>query len=287
MRGSDAVIGRGAWFAAALVALGVCFPVAARAQDEGAADTGTPPSAEASTVAEARAAFERGVDAMGKREWRDAVLHFRRSYALHAHPSTLLNLATSLAEGGALKEAIVFYKRYLHDTRGTDTDPAHRSAARSAMHMLEERLASIRIEFVGTADNDFTLYLDEAVLDDPPNEPIAVDPGEHTLEARRGDVTAAKTTFRVESAETKTVLLAFEHAPAVHAGAVPVRTTAEANTPPTTVPAAEDDSIFESWWFWGAVGVTVAAVATVLIVSAASGDSPRAMGNVSPPARLP
>jgi hypothetical protein len=217
-----------------------------------------------SQVALAREQFVAGVTAARENDWQTALRAFERSQALYPHPATLFNIAGARRRLGRFVAAVEAYRRFLL-APASDTSPAQRAEAESAISDIEPRLAHLTVHVEHAMETD-VLALDGSVLPGAVIEQsIPVDPGAHELTLTRDGTVVARASVTLAVAEPGAVTL---KAP-VYKGKAALTPAASAASEPALAPGAprRDASHTRRRWMWVAIGVGVAAVgATVAAV---------------------
>ena len=90
---------------------------------------------------DARREFAAGLDADKRKDWTGALDHYLRANDLVEHPFTIYNIATDYERLGKLREAGVWYRRYLDKA----TDPADLARVRAQLAELELRPGPLTI----------------------------------------------------------------------------------------------------------------------------------------------
>jgi hypothetical protein len=158
---------------ALLVALApATFPVTAFAQSE----------AEDPVTAMARARFKEGVEFYDKGQFDKARASFLQAYALKKHPAVLLNLAWSCLKSGHALDAEHYFKQFL--TEGKEITDKQRNDANDGLSQSRGKIG--RIEITAPAGTEITIDGDRAGSA-PLGEPIAVEPGAHTVTFKAAD----------------------------------------------------------------------------------------------------
>ena len=152
-----------------------CSP-AARAQDD------------PTTTAAARERFKEGVAHFDRKEYEKARAAFLQAYALKKHPAVLLNLAQSELRSGHERDAATHFSQYLRDA--TDASVAERDAAQAGLASARAAL----IEVVVSVDEPGAeIFVDgTAEGSSPLSDPLFLEPGSHSIEARKGDKRATQ-----------------------------------------------------------------------------------------------
>ncbi|MFT3925237.1 MAG: hypothetical protein QM778_22055 [Myxococcales bacterium] len=247
-------------------ALGLCVALWALAPQ---------PSAHAQSTQEtamARALFEEGVKLADQAKWPEAVDRFRRAQSLKPTPAIAFNLACALAENGQLVEASEMLEALAREP----------SAPADLKHESEAKLAEI-----GPKRAYLTLNVEgapsEAKVEVDGHEwPRAgwgvaspVDPGNHAVVGKTGDVEATREEFAVLASERKELTLSWP-------SAAPL---VETSAPAPVVPAptkSERKPLYKNWILWTCVGAAIAGGVVAGVVVGSKGDKttePPVQGN--------
>jgi hypothetical protein len=150
----------------------------------------------------ARERFQEGVKYYDEKQYEKARAAFLQAYALKRHPAVLLNLAQSELRSGHEADAAKHFVTYLRE---------HKEASALERQEAEKGLAAAKAK-VG----EITLNVDtdgaEIYVDGQPEGrsplagPIYLEPGQHSIEARReGKVGSANVTAKAGAAATVSV----------------------------------------------------------------------------------
>jgi hypothetical protein len=150
----------------------------------------------------ARERFQEGVKYYDEKQYEKARAAFLQAYALKRHPAVLLNLAQSELRSGHEADAAKHFVTYLRE---------HKEATALERQEAEKGLAAAKAK-VG----EITLNVDtdgaEISVDGQPEGrspltgPLYLEPGQHTIEARReGKVGSANVTAKAGAAATVSV----------------------------------------------------------------------------------
>jgi hypothetical protein len=90
---------------------------------------------------EAKAAFDRAVEAEHKKDWRTAIAEYQTAYDLMPHPDVLHNIALNFERLEELRDAATFYRRYLDES----TDPPDRGKVEKLIASLKARPGEVTI----------------------------------------------------------------------------------------------------------------------------------------------
>ena len=178
-------------FVLATAALPVVVSTPARAADD-------------AMIQMARERFQEGVKYYDEKQYEKARAAFLQAYALKRHPAVLLNLAQSELRSGHEGDAAKHFVTYLRE---------HKDATALERQEAEKGLAAAK-----TKVGEITLNVDtdgaEIFVDGQPegrsplSGPIFLEPGQHTIEARReGKVGSANVTAKAGAAATISVTL--------------------------------------------------------------------------------
>ena len=218
----------------------------------------------------AEAPYERGLAALRGSRFGDAVLAFEDSYRAAPVPTVLYNLALAYRGAGRHRAAVDTFARYLRD-EGTAVSPERRAAIERAVEELRA--------YVGSIDCRVSPSTAQVTVDGTPSAcagPIAVDPGEHQVEARAAGHVSERRTLRINAGARVPFDVRLAESPAAATPTplvvVPAVVTPppgplqRAIEPPRTLPP-ERPPFYTRGWFWGIVGgVAAAALITGLAI---------------------
>lgn len=218
----------------------------------------------------ARALGYSGVEAYQAGDYESASEKLEKAYVVLRVPSLGLWSARALVKRGKLVEAS---GRYLEVTTlevsGGDVDVQKQAQAdaKIELDLLGPRIPSLTVRLENAEPHEVTVMLDVRPLATPLiGEPLSLNPGRHTLEARRGsELQAAEVTLAEEQHETVVLKFAPPVAPVVEE---PPVAPAQLPLPPTPPPPLER----ERWNGQTTVGwITLGAGAAGLGVGALTG----------------
>lgn len=243
------------------LALGACLVVSTAADAQSQDD--------ATATAAARERFKEGVAYFDQKQYEKARAAFVQAYALKKHPAVLLNLAQSELRSNHERDAAGHFATYLREA--TDASAAEREAAQAGLAAAKQAVGELQV----TAETGAEVFVDgtsEGIA--PLTGPIYVDPGNHTLELRKGDKTTSQSISikAGETKEAKLVLTAERAAPATGQGPAPSSEPATSEPEPEPgepAPARKRES-FVHWVTTSPAGV-IPAGATVLLGLGAGG----------------
>jgi hypothetical protein len=136
--------------------------------------------ADDAAVVEAKARFEEGLELADAGKAEPARLKFQQAWAVFKAPAVLYNLARAEQLTGHDLEALEHFRLFLKvgatDVKITD---AMRDKAKQNAAELAKKVGQVDIEVPPTA----RVSVDGKPLDETPKEPVAVQPGRHTVEA--------------------------------------------------------------------------------------------------------
>jgi len=232
----------------------------------------------ARALASARALFHQGVVCADARDWSCAADRFGRARALHASPAILSNEAVALDHLGRVVEASEAYRAILRDSTAS---AELRATAQRGVAALAPRIGRLTLTVEGSLDG-VVLWLDDEALDaSVVGVAVPVDPGSHTVSARRaGDVVATQRVEAVAAGDAHATLI-LPPPPPVHDVSI------EANPHATSEPSGTADALaisppshrelYEEPWLWTVVGIVVVGAAvgiTVGVVTANADQTP-------------
>ena len=237
----------------------------------------------ARALASARALFHQGVVCADAHDWSCAADRFGRARALHASPAILSNEAVALDHLGRVVEASEAYRAILRDsTASTEL----RATAQRGVAALAPRIGRLTLTVDGSLDG-VVLWLDDEALDaSVVGVAVPVDPGSHTVSARRaGDVVATQSVEAVAARDARVTLI-LPPPPPVHDVSIeadPHATRGPSGTGDEAGDALADSTppshheLYEEPWLWTIVGVLVVGAAvgiTVGVVTSSSDQTP-------------
>ncbi|HMG24581.1 MAG TPA: hypothetical protein VK607_24765 [Kofleriaceae bacterium] len=223
---------------------------------------------------QAPALEQQGRKAARDHDWESARERFEQAYALDPRPVTLFELAVAQEHTERLVEARESYALFLEQP-ATRANELFRQQAKHAIPALDAAIPTLRVRATGLAASDAVEIDGRAVT---AAEPVALDPGAHTLVVRRGREAIAQRTITLARGARDEVELA---APAPPPPVVPPPVV-PVPAPPTPAltferapPAPERTSILRSGWFWGATAAVVVATGAGIYYFSSSRDPTR------------
>jgi len=252
------------FFFALMVALGG-LPVGASAQGPQQARD---PSAE--DTERARALFHEGVELINARNYAEASVRFREALALRHAPAIAYNLAAALVETGELVEAGELLRDVLADDTTPDSVRVHADQLQAS---LEERYARLTVYVVGDR-GDATIHVGDRQIDETQlGMAISLNPGTHTVTARRGDAVLETEERTIQEGQTADVSL---------------DPSSWSLLDPELAGGGEEDGtgrtpIYAKWWFWVAIGVIVGGAIAIGVAAGSGGTEDPVQGNATPP----
>lgn len=184
--------------------------------------------------------YQEGRRAAQSHDWTLACKKFRESQDREPAPGTLLNLADCEENRGELTLAIAHFEAaaaLFRDNRAT--------YAKERAGALEKRLARVTMRLPPSAPKGATVELDGRPLDASVlGTPVPLDPGDHTWIVRAPGCADARTSLRLQDAESREVALGVGAPNAPSTAVVPGAPATESR--PTTVPLAGSQAPKES-----------------------------------------
>lgn len=135
--------------------------------------------AQPSPLAEAREAFERGMQELDEGRFRDATVSFERSFELAPRLPTAFNWALALRGLGQALEAERLYRRLLEGELG-ELREQDRASVESLLTEVQATISELHLTIEGPAELE--ARVDGVVIATTPGEhAIRLDPGEHGI----------------------------------------------------------------------------------------------------------
>ena len=212
----------------------------------------------------ARALFDEGVRLLDERRFSEAQDRFARVVDLRYSPVALYNLGLAQARCGRSVVAAATLRKLLTDP---SVEPKVRDPATTLLAEVEGKFAWITIR-PATNCESCRVYVDQeewplAAL----GVAVPIDAGQHTLELLRGTTRVASQTIELAPGARRELTLGPRPLDAARAAQLKQRNAALARSDqPATNASAEHSNVLRSPWFWGAMGVLVAGVATTIII---------------------
>lgn len=175
------------------------------------------------TQAQAREAFQRGLEQANNLQWSEASESFERSYQLYPRPQTLFNLGLAYRALGRYREGTETLERYLRDA---NVPPDLRAQVDEALAEMRRSVARITLNVVPA---NATVTVDEQPV--RAGEELLLNPGNHTLGARAEGYANYARTLTVTRGETRHFDVNLDR---------------------------RGGSVATQWWFWTIIGVVVA-----------------------------
>lgn len=161
-------------------------------------------SAQQSPEEQARGAFQRGVAAMQRRQFADAIAEFELSYGLVPRCSTQFNLAVALEEMRRYADSLSTLARYQGDCAATM--PAQNGAyLLDALPRLHARVGTLTLR-LQPAGQVASVTVDNRLRSDW-NGDLALDPGPHSVVVRSRDGQVMRRDLSVSEGSRDTISL--------------------------------------------------------------------------------
>jgi hypothetical protein len=211
-------------------------------------------------AAEAKQAFERGLQFLHEERWSSAEDAFRRSLAIVPRDSTKYDLAYALFKQDRLRQCLAILNALL-DRDSADGDDRYRDYAKTLKPHALERLVKLRLR---TFPESATLTIDgEPISGMGPEREVSVDPGEHVAEVSAPGLPTSRFTFTAApgAAVDRHVVLAAPASPRARAE------TAHADT------ASKPSSSIHSVGPWLTMGVGGALLVASVVTGVLAGHS--------------
>ena len=171
-------------------------------------------------------------------KFEEAIPEFKAAYEREAKPGLLFNIAQSYRKAGRLREAIEYYDRYLSSEPKLDNDM--RKKVDGYLAEARNTLAALELEMKQR------LAEEKAAREREPAPP-----------------SAAPTSQVPTSAAPPSAAPATRGEPSSSVSAPVARADAPLAVASPQDPAKQPSPIYKRWWFWTAIGGTVAAAAII------------------------
>ena len=264
----------------------LCAPVGVAAQEEEGYD-----AIRGDNAIMARAMYEEAMAFMREGRHREAADIFERLLDTRWSLRIAYNHAGALVHLGELLRANRLLKKVIVEA---EADPTGSAATEQILIIAEVLLDEMVTELgrlvihIDNHGEDVVVMIDGEVRAWVPDEPIAVDPGRHSVNLRRGRTETEPRQIILggeNPLELTMVLDAAELASADMPESTSLRiqgTAAPTDDASVAIVAdsspEDDDNLLKQWWFWGSAGAVV--VGVVVIIAMASGGS---SGTTGPP----
>jgi hypothetical protein len=217
---------------------------------------------------------QQGLRAAKEKNWEVARERFEQSYALDPRPLTLFNLAFAQEHTTRLIDARESYAAFLEQPATSESEP-FRALARKAIATLDDAIPTLRIRAINLGPDD-TIEVDGKPV--AITEPLAVDPGSHTVVLRRGSEAIMQrsiTLVRTGRGVVEIVAPIAQPPPPPRVQPVPEPNTLTFER--QQQPPPERGGLLRSGWFWGITAAVAlgAAGATYYYLSAPTRDPMR------------
>lgn len=204
---------------ALLLSLAIGWSVQARAQTSAHRAEAEPEQDDSAAVESARSHFRLGVDFYRERNFRAALIEFRRAYADAPHYKLLYNLGQASLELQEYAGAIDYLRKYLAEG-GDDIDAERRQEVEESIRYLESRIAHVAIS---SNQQGADIYVDDTLVGRIPlAEPVRVGAGRHKFTAVKQGLSPVERTLDVAAQERRDIRLDFVEQPALVTTPAPV-----------------------------------------------------------------
>jgi hypothetical protein len=211
-------------------------------------------------AAEAKQAFEQGLQFLHEQRWGSAEDAFRRSLAIVPRDSTKYDLAYTLFKRDRIRQCLAILNALL-DRDSADGDERYREYAKTLKPHVLERLATLRLR---TFPAGATVTIDgETTSGAGPEGEISVDPGEHVVEVSAPGLPTGRFTFSAApgGAVNRHIVLAVPASPRTPAETAHADT---ASNPPSSIHS------MGPWLTMGAGGALLVASAITGVLASRS-----------------
>jgi len=127
--------------------------------------------------AQARAAFQRGVEAYAAERFQEALASFQEAYRIAPHPSVRVNMANCYERLDRPLEALDHFERFLAEAE--NASPEQQREVRTAVRRLRQQVGEV---FVRVQPDGATVRVGDVLRTTPVLEPIELARGTHRVE---------------------------------------------------------------------------------------------------------
>jgi tetratricopeptide (TPR) repeat protein len=220
-------------------------------------------SAESATE-RARAHFKLGVDLYRERNYRAALIEFKRAYKAAPHYKLLYNLGQASLELQEDSSAIEYFTTYLSEGQD-DIAPERRQEVEDTLVRLKARLATVT---VATNQQGAEIYLDGSMVGTSPlTEPLKLSVGRRTIAARKHGFSPVEHVLDVAAGDHVQIDLEFKEKPAALEAKLPSQQNEFGPL------RDEDTSLSAAAWMGITTGAVAAGAVTMTILTALAQNS--------------
>jgi hypothetical protein len=199
--------------------------------------------------------FRIGVDFYRERNYRAALIEFKRAYKASPHFKLLYNLGQASLELQEDAAAITYFSNYLHEA-GEELAPERRKEVEQDIARLQARLAHLTIT---VNEPGAELYVDDSLVGTSPlGAPVKLSVGRRKIMAKKDGFSDAERTLDVASGDNLTVVLELKD------DSQDLPNLSIANTPPQK----EESVLSAAAWSGIATGVVGAGAITMSVLTA-------------------
>jgi hypothetical protein len=209
---------------------------------------------------EVLAIFHRGRAMMEVGRYADAVLSFQQVLSHRESAGALFNLGLGLRALDRCREAVAAFERAVR----IDTDPNRRHSAEINLRELRDCAARLRLDVRGQPAE---VRIDGQRVDWHSAATVfSVDPGEHTLDARREGYQPAQAQVSLRRGEERTATLD------ASARRLPAATPSGPDRQRMNGAIPAERGVHTRWWFWTVIGLVTAGATTAIIAATGGFD---------------
>jgi hypothetical protein len=207
----------------------------------------------------ARSHFKLGVDLYRERNFRAALIEFKRAYKAAPHYKLLYNLGQASLELQEDSSAIEYFTTYLSEGQD-DIAPDRRQEVEETLVRLKARLATVT---VATNQPGAEIYLDGSMVGTSPlPEPLKLSVGRRTISARKHGFSEVERVLDVAAGDHIDIDLEFKDKPVALQASLPAQQTGFGPG------RNEDMSLSAAAWMGIVTGVVGAGAISMTIVTA-------------------
>jgi hypothetical protein len=225
-------------------------------------------------LAQARAAFQRGVEAYSGERFEEALRAFQEAYRIAPHPSVRVNMANCYERLERPIEALGHFERFLVEAE--NASPEQQREVRTAIRRLRARVGEV---FVRVEPEGATVRIGALTRTAPVLEAIELARGTHRVEASLVGYQSSTQEIQVRGGDRVQVTITLEPSPIATPDPIGLPTEEPVAEPLESEPLVEEDDVgpSESRLHFG-VPTIAAGAATVALLGTAIGLGVAALG---------
>lgn len=237
----------------------------------------------------ARSVYEQAMEHAAAERHQEAADLFERLLDTRWSMQIAYNHADALVHLGELLRASRLLKKVIReaeaDATGSPASEQIRIVADMLLEQIEPQLGQLTVNVEGD-ELDVSVEIDGAKQDTPIGQPMAVDPGRHQVNLRRGrqstdptevilgDELPLELTITLDASALGTPEMSGATSLRVGGDTAPGPRdhTAAVDSDPAAFGDGSDDNLLHQWWFWGSGAAVVVGAVVIIALAAGSGS---------------